>query len=121
ALGAGIERMFAPLTEQFAQLRFHDPVFRVIYDAGSSATLYWATFRPTSSQHFGRIHHRAWGRVTKSKPVLFPMFMTGFADGSFLVLSAGKPDMATPDTVEMMRKPGAKADALWRIHEQKAQ
>src|SRR5438046_4953956 len=49
------------------------------------------------------------------------MFMTGFADGSFLVLSAGKPDMATPDTVEMMRKPGAKADALWRIHEQKAQ
>src|SRR5882724_4025397 len=95
-LPADIEAMFTPLTQELAQLGFCDPVFHVIYDAGSSTTLYWATLRHTPGQHFARIHHRAWGRATKPKPVLFPMFMTRFADGTFLVSSAGKPDMATP-------------------------
>src|SRR5689334_15564627 len=59
-----IQAMFTALTEQFAQFGFHDPVFHVIFDAGSSTTLCWATFVHSSGQHFARIHHRAWGRVT---------------------------------------------------------
>src|SRR5881409_2451211 len=43
ALPPDIERMFEPLTQQLAQLGFHEPVFHIIYDAGSSTTLYWAT------------------------------------------------------------------------------
>src|SRR5438093_1109806 len=78
-----IEAKFAPLTYELVQLGFYDPVFHVIYDAGSSTTVYWATFRHTSGQHLARIHHRIWGRAIKPRPVLFPMFMTGFADGTF--------------------------------------
>jgi len=44
-LPADIEAMFTPLTQELAQLGFCDPVFHVIYDAGSSTTLYWATLR----------------------------------------------------------------------------
>jgi len=66
-LPAEIEPMFAPLTQQLAQLGFYEPVFHVIYDAGSSTTLYWATFRHTSGQHLARIHHRAWGRAAPSE------------------------------------------------------
>jgi len=49
------------------------------------------------------------------------MFLTRFADGTFLVSSAGKPDLAAPDTVEMIRKRGAKLEPLWRAHEKRAQ
>jgi Zn-dependent protease len=117
ALPPQIEGVFAPLTQQLAQLGFLDPVFHQIYDGGSSTTWYWATFRHTSGQHLARIHHRTWGRVTKPKPVLFPMFMTRFADGTFLVSSAGKPDLAAPETVPMIRRQGATPEALWPAHE----
>src|SRR5437899_7342517 len=100
ALPLEVQSLFAPLTQELSQLGFYDPVFHVIYDAGSSTTLYWATFLHTSGQHLARIHHRAWGRVVRPKPVLFPMFITGFTDGTFLVSSSGKPDMAAPETLE---------------------
>src|SRR5260370_37255746 len=43
-----IEGMFSPLTQQLGQLGFSDPVFHIIDDAGSSTTLYGATFRHSS-------------------------------------------------------------------------
>jgi Zn-dependent protease len=116
-----VQPLFAPLTQELSQLGFYEPVFHVIYDPGSSTTLYWATFLHTSGQHLGRIHHRAWGRVVRPKPVLFPMFITGFTDGTFLVSSSGKPDMAAPATIEMIRKQGAKVQHLWAAHEQRLQ
>jgi Zn-dependent protease len=116
-----VQSLFAPLTQELSQLGFYEPVFHVIYDAGSSTTLYWATFLHTSGQHVARIHHRAWGRVVRPKPVLFPMFITGFTDGTFLVSSSGKPDMAAPETIEMIRKQGAKVHHLWGAHEQRLQ
>src|SRR5690348_14116795 len=94
-----VQSLFAPLTQELSQFGFYEPVFHVIYDAGSSTTLYWATFRHTSGQHVARIHHRAWGRVVRPKPVLFPMFIAAFTDGTFLVSSSGKPDMAAPTTI----------------------
>jgi Zn-dependent protease len=121
ALPLEIQSLYAPLTQELSQLGFEEPVFHVIYDAGSSTTLYWATFRQTSGHHVARIHHRAWGRVVRPKPVLFPMFITGFTDGTFLVTSSGKPDMAAPATIEMIRKRGAKVQRLWSAHEQKLQ
>jgi hypothetical protein len=61
ALPLEVQSLFAPLTQELSQLGFYDPVFHVVYDAGSSTTLYWATFLHTSGQHLARIHHRAWG------------------------------------------------------------
>src|SRR4051812_1290443 len=61
ALPAEVQSLFAPLTQELSQRGFFEPVSHVIYDAGSSTTLYWATFRHTGGQHAARIHHRAWG------------------------------------------------------------
>jgi len=116
-----IDSLFAPLTHQLTQLGFVDPVFHTIYDAGCSTTWYWATFRHSSGNVLARIHHRVWGRSTRPKPVLFPMFITPFTDGTFLVSSAGKPDLATPETVELIRKPNTRLEPLWLAHEQRAQ
>lgn len=118
-LPSDIETLFAPLMQEIGQLGFFDPIFHIIYDGGTSTTWYWATFRHTSGQHFARIHHRVWSRATPLKPVAVPMFMTRFADGSFLVSSAAGADFAAPDTVQVARKKGAKVDALWSLHQQK--
>ena len=115
-----IEALFAPLMQDIGQLGFFDPVFHIFYDGGSSSTWYWATFRHASGQHCARIHHRAWPRGTGLKPVAVPMFMTRFADGTFLVSRAANADYAAPDTVQVQRKKGAKVGALWTLHEQKA-
>lgn len=121
ALPGEVQSIFAPLTQELSQLGFCEPIFHVIYDGGSSTTWYWATFRHTSGQQMARIHHRAWGRVVRPKPVLFSMFIAGFTDGTFLVSSSGKPDMAEPETIEMIRKQGAKLERLWAAHGERMQ
>jgi Zn-dependent protease len=114
-----IDTLFAPLTQELAQLGFFDPIFHIIYDSGSSTSWYWATFRHASGQHFARIQHRGWAQATVLKPVAVPTFMTRFADGTFLVSSAAAPDFKAPETVQTIRKKGAKVDPLRLLHEQK--
>src|SRR3954447_16052246 len=84
ALSPDIESLFAPLALELWRAGYYDPVYHIIYDAGTSTTLYWATFRHTSGNGIARIHLRVWARTTKPKQVLFPMFITRFADGTFL-------------------------------------
>ncbi len=115
-----IESEFAPLTAELNALGFSDPVYHVIYDAGTRTRVYWATFRHSSGRHFARIHHRVWHQAQQAHRGLFPMFFTEFADGTFLVSSAGKPDMAAPDTVRMNRMRNAPAAALYAAHERVA-
>jgi hypothetical protein len=110
-----VER-FRPLTAELASFGFQDPIYHVIYDPGTRTTIYWSTFLHTSGKHFARIHHRIWQQAQKADRGLFPMFFTGFSDGTFLVSSAGKPDMAAPETVRMNRMRGAKAKVLWAAH-----
>ncbi len=121
ALPPEIAAVFAPVATELDGLGFHDPVYHVIYDAGTRTWIYWATFAHDSGRCFARIHHRIWHQAQKAHRGLFPMFFTEFADGTFLVSSAGKPDMAAPQSVQMNRMRGASAEKLFAAHEGIAQ
>ncbi len=110
------ESAFAPLASEFATLGFIDPVFHQINDPVTRTTVNWATYRHESGNYFARIHQRIWHASARANRALFPMFFTEFSDGTFLVSSAGKPDMDTPRTVEMNRMPRATVNALWEKH-----
>src|SRR5579862_9897392 len=107
---------FAPFNSEFNALGFLDPVFHIIHDPGTRTTIYWATYRHESGNYFARIHQRIWQQAQKPNRGLFPMFFTEFADGTFLVSSAGKPDMDSPASVSMNRMPGAVCGPLWEKH-----
>ncbi len=109
---------FEPPTQELMKLGFSDPVYHAIHDPGTRTTIYWATFRHESEKYFARIHQRTWQQASKSNRGLFPMFFTVFTDGTFLVSSAGKPDMVAPETVQMNRMYRAKSGALWEAHQQ---
>jgi Zn-dependent protease len=111
---------FEPLTHEFTALGFSDPVYHVIFDPGTRTTIYWATFCHESGKYFARIHQRIWQQASKSNRGLSPMFFTAFTDGTFLVSSAAKPDMAAPATVQMNRMYRAKSIRLWEAHQQLA-
>jgi Zn-dependent protease len=116
SLPAEIAAGFEPLTNELAALGFVDPVYHVINDDGTRTTIYWATFRHGSGSHFARIHNRVWQQAQNPNRALFPMFFSAFTDGTFLVSSSGKPDMAAPKTVQMNRLFRAPASRLWQRH-----
>ena len=107
---------FVPLANEFARLGFIYPVYHIIHDPGSQVAIYWATFRHPSGQYFARIHQRYWHRAAKPNRGIFPIFFTRFTDGTFQASSAGKPDMAAPATIEMLRMPYVSTTALWQKH-----
>lgn len=116
SLPAEIAAKFEPLTSELAELGFFDPVYHVIHDVGTRAIIYWATFRHESGNHFARIHNRVWHQAQNPNRALFPMFFNAFTDGTFLVSSSGKPDMAAPKTVQMNRMFRVPVARLWQKH-----
>jgi Zn-dependent protease len=112
---------FEPLTARLTELGFHRPVYYAIEDAGTQTTVYWATFLHSTGLHFARLHHRLWNKSKTVSRALFPLFFTEFADGTFLVSSSGKPDLAAPESVTMNRMPGAAPADLWAAHERQAE
>ncbi|HUR44999.1 MAG TPA: site-2 protease family protein [Candidatus Saccharimonadales bacterium] len=107
---------FTPLTVAVEQLGFVEPVYHVIQDPGTSTTIYWATFRHANGQDFARIHQRIWHQAQKSDRGTFVQFFTSYSDGTFLVSSSGKPDLDTPPTVKMVRRPKMDSARLWQEH-----
>ena len=118
ALPPEIAAGFEPLVHEFAGFGFTDPVYHVINDPGTRTTVYWATFRHASGNYFARIHQRIWQQAQKPNRGLFPMFFSALADGTFIVSSSGKPDMAAPATVRMNRMFRAPAAKLWEKHQE---
>lgn len=114
-------RHFEPLAAEFNACGFLDPVYHCISGFGSDTHIYWATFRHESGRHLARIHNRYWDRTANRERALFPIFITEFTDGTFLLSSSGKPDAAAPGSVKMNRMPGASTSALWTAHLQKAE
>jgi Zn-dependent protease len=107
---------FVPWSEALAGWGFADPVFQIMRDAATSTTIYWATFRHGSGEHFARIHQRIWHQVKQADRGTFLLFFTSFTDGTFAGSSSGKPDMASPPTIAMQRLPGAAPPVLWDAH-----
>jgi Zn-dependent protease len=117
ALPPEVTAHFDPVTRELTALGFADPVFHLIHDPSTSTTIYWATFRHSSGQHVARIHQRLWHQAKKADRGRFVLFLTPFADGTFAVSSSGKPDIAAPPSVPMLRKPGAGTLDLWSAHQ----
>ena len=113
-----VQSRFQPLIRQLGALEFHSPVYHVIEDPGTGTKILWATFLHASGQCFARIHHRTWTKAVKSSRALSPMFFTEFADGTWLVSSAAKPDMLAPAVVQMNRRHNAPVEKLWAAHQQ---
>ncbi len=117
ALPEEVAARFQPLAEELTRLGFKDPVYHVISDTGTSTTIYWATFRHESGQHFARIHRRIWQH--QAKPAdrgTFVLIGTAFTDGMFAISSSGKPDLETPPEIAMQRLRGLAPTALWEAH-----
>ena len=113
-----VQSRFQPLTTQLAALEFHSPVYHVIEDPGTGTKIFWATLLHASGNYFARIHNRTWSKAPKASRALSPMFFTEFADGTFLVSSAAKPDMLAPAAVQMNRMHNAPVEKLWAAHQQ---
>ena len=113
-----VQARFQPLTAQLVALEFHSPVYHVIEDPGTGTKISWATFLHPLGNYFARIHNRTWSKAPKASRALSPMFFTEFADGTFLVSSAAKPDMLAPASVQMNRMHNAPVEKLWAAHQQ---
>src|SRR4051794_9139015 len=116
ALPDDVALHFSPLITTLQQLGFSEPVHHVIQDPGTSTTIYWATLRHSSGQHFARVHQRVWHQAQKSDRGTFVQFFTSYADGTFLCSSSGKPDLDAPPTVEMVRRRRMEPSRLWSEH-----
>ncbi len=116
---AEVRERFAPLTDELEALGFGQPIFHQIYTAEQHTYIYWATFAHPTGRAAARIHHRVWARPGTHKSYLFPVFLSELADGSFVVSSAGKRDMAMPKSIEARYQPGASAAELWQTHERR--
>jgi len=109
---------FAPVAAKLQELGFIEPVYHIFNDPGSRTLISWATFRHSSGKYFARIHNRIWQFAQKPDRGVFVTLFTEFADGTFLVSSSGKPDLATPGSVQMNWMPKVALEQLWAKHQQ---
>ena len=117
-LPENVREQFEPLVAELTALGFHSPICHVFNDPSHLTRICWMTFCHSSGRGFARIHHRVWTQPHPPRIYLFPIFITPFRDGGFLVSSAGKADMASPPNVGVNRRVGASGTDLWRSHEQ---
>ena len=112
-----VEARFSSIAAELTAAGFVDPVLHYFYDPGTQTRLYWATYRHVSGRVCARIHHRYWEKGQKKDRGTFPLFITEFTDGTFLVSSAGKPDVLEPQTIQMNRMHRASTGALFSEHQ----
>src|SRR5262249_29313638 len=117
ALPEDVRAKFEPLTEELRKLGFGRPIFHSIPCPLQATRNYWASFLHADGRAWARIHCRIWSAERPDRVSLFPMFFAEFDDGSFLITSAGKPDMIMPAGTRMVNQVGAGCPALWRRHE----
>ncbi len=117
ALPEVVRERFAPLEAELAALGFGQPIFHQIYCPLQSTYIYWATLLHATGEAVARIHHRIWSQKNIHKSYLFVVFTSETTDGSFLVTSAGKPDLLSPQAVELRFRTGAATSQLWQLHQ----
>jgi Zn-dependent protease len=113
-----VQTQFAPLEDQLRACGFVDPVYYAIHDPLTQTRICQATYRHTSGQTLAKLQHRRWSQPNRPREALFAVFITSFADDTFLVSSSGKPDMLAPPSYRLNRLVGAAVPELWRSHSQ---
>jgi Zn-dependent protease len=108
---------FHAVHEELAACGFHSPVCYRIHDAVHQTDIYQAVYLHEAGQAFARVHHRVWSFPKPPREYFFPTFVSSFTDGSYLVTTAGKPDMLAPPSCQVVREVGAPAGRLWELHQ----
>ncbi|MFL5245641.1 MAG: site-2 protease family protein [Gemmataceae bacterium] len=116
-LPQNVRDRFTPLIEQLKELGFHSPIYHVIAIPFRKTTISWATFCHSSGQACARVHLGIWKETRPVRIRLFPVFITGFDDGGFLVSWGGKPDMLPPRSCQVRFHDGAGVRELWDEHQ----
>jgi Zn-dependent protease len=116
-----VRAKFAPLEWDLTQCGFQRPVYHAVIDTENASKNYFCTTLHPSGQALARLHYRVWTFTKTPREFLFPTFITSYQDGTFLVSSAGKPDMLAPPSCRIHRHVGAEVGDLWRGHQQQMQ
>jgi Zn-dependent protease len=116
ALPPEIIAKFAPVRAELESFDFQAPIFHAITETLTSTQYYWATFYHVSGESCARIHYRRWTTPSPARTHFFPLFFSGFTDGTWLVSTAGKVDMLAPPQVRELRMVKASATTLWQAH-----
>lgn len=119
ALPSEVRERFGPLAQELAALGFGQPIYHQICHPLYFTHIYWATFLHPSGRAVARIHHRVWSQGAIHKSYLYPVFISSMADETFVVSSAGRPDLLTPASVSIVYEPGASAAKLWEHHQRR--
>src|SRR5262245_57810978 len=99
-----VRERFKPVVQELAALGFQSPIYHAIDYPLHATRTYGATFLHPTGRARGRVHCRIFSGGGAAKSFLFPMFFTALDDGSFLVSSAGKPDMLMPESISMINQ-----------------
>ncbi|HEY7158106.1 MAG TPA: site-2 protease family protein [Gemmataceae bacterium] len=119
AVPAEVRERFGPLTQELAALGFGQPIYHQIYHPLCFTHIYWATFLHPTDRAVARIHHRVWSKGAIHKSYLYPVFISEMANETFVVSSAGRPDLLAPASVQIVYEPGASAAELWERHQRR--
>ncbi len=119
AVPAEVRERFGPLAQELTTLGFGQPIYHRIYHPLHFTSIYWATFLHPTGRAVVRIHHRVWSQGAIHKSYLFPVFISEMENGTFVVSSAGRPDLLTPALVQIVYEPGASATELWERHQRR--
>ncbi|MEX0727194.1 MAG: site-2 protease family protein [Planctomycetaceae bacterium] len=119
AVPANIRAKMRPLEQQLRSLGFDHAVWHLIVDPVHAATICWQTLYDRDGKTMARLHYRNWRGVSPPRTYVFPVFITAFKDGTYLLTSGGKRDMIHPEAVHSEYLTGKSGQAVWERHQQR--
>jgi Zn-dependent protease len=112
-----VRAAFQPMIFELANAGFHSAVFHAIPDPRHSTQIYFASFCHNTGQAVARIHYRIWHTGQSVRKRLHSTFVTEFTDGTVLVSTSGRPDLAAPPNHRVVRIRGISPSGLWAAHQ----
>ncbi|MDI9445281.1 MAG: hypothetical protein QM844_14025 [Planctomycetota bacterium] len=120
-LPAEARSKFHALHEAIEAIGFRAPVCYWVHDIQHQTEICQAAYVHPSGQTFAKLHGRIWRLPRPPRQYFFPMFLTRFTDGSYLVSTAGRRDILAPPGCRENRLVGAAPETLWAAHQRAVQ
>ena len=117
AFPEAVRERLQPLITELAACGFQSPVYYAIDDNFHQTKVYRVVLYENSGRAFACIQYRIWNRPYPAKHFIFPLFVSEFNDGTFLVSSAGKAHFEAPASCRINRVLNAKPAPLWTSHQ----
>lgn len=114
-----LQELLAPTRKVLEDMGFELAVVHHIVDPIHSQSITELNFCHPEHRVLARLHYRRWDMTNPPKKNLFPIFITGFTDGSYILSSGGKYDCPSPEAVDANYYPKATVGELWETHQAK--